>query len=54
MADTSWEMDKYSAIQRVTYRCFPDFVYLSGTLERVCEANGEWSRGDPIVCNGNI
>ncbi len=54
IADTSWEMDKYSAIQRVTYRCFPEFVYVSGTLERECETNGEWSRGNTIVCNSRL
>ena len=37
----------------VSYTCDSGYTHTSGRLQRICQANGDWS-GDDIVCSGMI
>ena len=43
----------YTYQSTVSYSCDSGYDHTSGSLQRTCQANGDWD-GDEIVCSGRI
>ena len=39
--------------EMANYTCYPGHVYRSGSLMRMCGADGNWT-GAPLVCEGGL